>query len=248
MPKKGETKAPEGGKKAGTKKPPVESKEEIKKEETGKAVELVKEIVVQQPEQVVTTVEELKLDRPKIELLKRTIAKGATDDELLMFINVCKGMGLSPFLKHVHLVKRWDSKIGANVAIVQVGIDGFRSIAEGTGAYAGNDDPKFEGETELEFDTGKQTGKYTAPNQATVIVRKVVQGSPYEFTATARWAEFYPGDKMGFMWRSKPHVMLFLTEAFLVGIGWLPFWLLIATVAVLAFGVASLGTSAVTGG
>ena len=43
-------------------------------------------------------------------------------------------------------------------------------------------------------------------------------------------------------------VMLFLTEAFLVGIGWLPFWLLIATVAVLAFGVASLGTSAVTGG
>ena len=43
-------------------------------------------------------------------------------------------------------------------------------------------------------------------------------------------------------------VMLVLTEAFLVGIGWLPFWLLIATVAVLAFGIASLGTKAVTGG
>ena len=42
-------------------------------------------------------------------------------------------------------------------------------------------------------------------------------------------------------------VMLFLTEAFLVGIGWLPFWLLIATVAVLAFGIASLGTKVVTG-
>lgn len=43
-------------------------------------------------------------------------------------------------------------------------------------------------------------------------------------------------------------VVLFIAEAFLVGIGWLPFWLLIATVAVLAFGVAALGTDAVTGG
>ena len=43
-------------------------------------------------------------------------------------------------------------------------------------------------------------------------------------------------------------VMLFLTEAFLVGIGWLPFWLLIATVAMMALGVAILGTKAVTGG
>lgn len=42
-------------------------------------------------------------------------------------------------------------------------------------------------------------------------------------------------------------VMLFLTESFLVGIGWLPFWLLIATVALMAFAVASLGTKTVTG-
>ena len=43
-------------------------------------------------------------------------------------------------------------------------------------------------------------------------------------------------------------VMLVLTESVLVGIGWLPFWLLIATVAVFAFGIATLGTQAVTGG
>jgi len=43
-------------------------------------------------------------------------------------------------------------------------------------------------------------------------------------------------------------VMLVLTESFLVGIGWLPFWLLIATVAVMALAVASIGTKAVTGG
>ena len=38
-----------------------------------------------------------------------------------------------------------------------------------------------------------------------------------------------------------------LLEAFLVGIGWLPFWLLIATVAIMAFGIASLGVNAVVG-
>lgn len=42
-------------------------------------------------------------------------------------------------------------------------------------------------------------------------------------------------------------VMLFLVEALLVGIGWLPFWLLIATVAVMALAIASLGTKVVTG-
>ena len=43
-------------------------------------------------------------------------------------------------------------------------------------------------------------------------------------------------------------LMFFLTESLLVGIGWLPFWVLIATVAVLAMAVASFGTKVVTGG
>lgn len=42
-------------------------------------------------------------------------------------------------------------------------------------------------------------------------------------------------------------IMVFLTEGALVGIGWLPFWMLIATIAVVAFGVATLGSAAVTG-
>ena len=42
-------------------------------------------------------------------------------------------------------------------------------------------------------------------------------------------------------------VMLFLCECLLVGIGWLPFWVLIATVAVLGFAIASFGTKLVTG-
>ena len=42
-------------------------------------------------------------------------------------------------------------------------------------------------------------------------------------------------------------VMLFLTETVLVGIGWMPFWVLIGTVAAFALSVALLGTKLVTG-
>jgi phage recombination protein Bet len=149
-----------------------------------------------------------KLSRPQVELIKRTIAKGATDDELNMFIQVCKGSQLNPFLRQVHLVKRWDNKRGGEVATIQVGIDGFRSIAESSGVYAGNDDAIFEGENIIKIVDGKVTKDLIVPAKAMVTVYKVVQGQRYPFTATARWDEYYPGDKQGFMWRVKPHIML----------------------------------------
>ena len=41
--------------------------------------------------------------------------------------------------------------------------------------------------------------------------------------------------------------VFFFLEVFLVGIGWLSFWILIATVALMAIGIASLGTGMITG-
>jgi hypothetical protein len=41
---------------------------------------------------------------------------------------------------------------------------------------------------------------------------------------------------------------MFLVELLLVGITWLPFWVLIATVAVMAIAIALLGTNVVMGG
>ena len=43
-------------------------------------------------------------------------------------------------------------------------------------------------------------------------------------------------------------IIAFLAECLLVGIGWLPFWVLIATVAIMAVAIALLGTRVVVGG
>ena len=153
-----------------------------------------------------------KLTRNQVDLIKRTVAKGASDDELRLFVQVCKGANLNPFLRQVHLVPRWDSKIGAEVRAIQVGIDGFRAVAESSGAYAGNDDPIYDGESEIpvtKYENKKPIeAKLTVPSKATVTVYKLMDGQRYGFTATARWEEYYPGQKMGFQWHIRPYLML----------------------------------------
>jgi len=142
-----------------------------------------------------------KLSRAQVELIKTQVAKGATDDELKLFITVCRNSKLDPFMRQVHFVKRWDGKLGRNIGVIQVGIDGFRSIAEMSNAYAGSDDAIYRDEHEETLD--RKVVK--VPGSATVTVHKLMSnGERYPFTATARWAEYYPGDKQGYMWRKMP--------------------------------------------
>ncbi len=151
------------------------------------------EIVVQNNNSDIIT-----FDDKKIGLIKRTVAEGATDDELELFLHQAKKTGLDPLARQIHFQKYNTSK-GPKVAII-TGIDGYRLVASRTGVYAGNDDPVFDGRI-------KYSGK-DVPAKATVTVWRIVGGKRCAFSSSAYWEEYCPPHPRDYQWKKMPHVML----------------------------------------
>ncbi len=124
------------------------------------------------------------------DLIRKTLAPGATPAELDLFIYDCLRRGTHPLDRMIHFTKRGDKYTPIT------SIDYMRSQAGETGDHAGTDDAEF-----------VESEPY--PKSAKITVYRITQGQRYGYGATARWSEYYPGDGApGFMWRKMPHVML----------------------------------------
>jgi phage recombination protein Bet len=124
----------------------------------------------------------------KLKLLKDTVCKGATDNELQLFLHVCIRTGLDPFMKQIYSIPRGGQRT------IQTSIDGFRLIAERTNRYSPGKEPTYA------YDSN---GKLVS---ATSTIKKMTaDGSWHEISATA-FNEEYNGRNT--FWNKMPHLML----------------------------------------
>lgn len=137
----------------------------------------------------------------KVALIKDTIARGASDDELMLFLHLAQRSGLDPFSRQIYLIERQSNVNGSWVTTrqPQTGIDGLRLIADRTDRYAPGREPSFSYDADGRLET------------ATSYVKKWVRGEWHEVAATAHHREYAQLKKDGTatkMWADKPHIML----------------------------------------
>jgi len=128
------------------------------------------------------------------QLVKSIVFPGCSDDELSLYLFECERRGVHPLDRLIFPIKRNDGEGGKRTTF-QCSVDYLRAEAADTGEYDGQDEP--------EFGPDSTEGH---PLWASVAVYK--KGLSRPIKGTARWSEFYPGDKVGFIWRKMPFHML----------------------------------------
>ena len=130
-------------------------------------------------------------------IVRDHFAAGASKAQFDVLWLGAKARGLDPIKRQIHFVRRWDEAKQAEVWASQVSIDGFRSLANATGLYDGQDEPEHE---------------YNAKGELVLArVRVYRKDISRPFVGVARWGEYVQTKKGGVpthFWDKFAHTML----------------------------------------
>ncbi len=146
----------------------------------------------------------LEFNAEQKQMILQSFLNGASAQEAAVLMELARVRRLNPITKQIHFVKRSQGfgEKKTEVWAAQVGIDGFRAIAERTGLYDGQDEPEFE------YDEKKQLKlcrvkvyrrDWSRPSVGVAHFSEYVQT-----TRDYKTQEVRPNK----MWSEKPHIML----------------------------------------
>lgn len=136
-------------------------------------------------------------DARTIALIRRTVAADTTDDEFNMFAHMARHLRLDPLRRQIFAFVYNKNNPNKRRMSIIVAIDGFRAIADRTGAYRPDED-----EPSYEFDPALRGANNPAGLvKATVRVHKFAHGAWHKVTASAYWDEYAP---LKDEWRDNP--------------------------------------------
>jgi phage recombination protein Bet len=133
-------------------------------------------------------------NQEQIDMIRRHVAKGATDDDIQFLLHQCQRTGLDPLSRQIYAIRR-----GSQVT-VQTSIDGFRLIAERSGKYAGQLGPFWCGADGEWKDVWLEK---VPPVAAKIAVMRSDFKEP--LWAVARWASYAQETPL---WKKMPDLMI----------------------------------------
>ncbi|MEM7789271.1 MAG: RecT family recombinase [Bacteroidota bacterium] len=144
------------------------------------------------------------LSPDQVALIKATVAKGASDNELKLFLHLAQTYGLDPFAKEI-----WCIKYGNNPATIFTSRDGYLKIANGHPAFEGIAGDVVRQADTFEVTSGEVRHTYAAGDRGPIVgayaqvFRSDRRVPAYVF---APFAEYNAGKNP--TWRNYPSAMI----------------------------------------
>lgn len=142
----------------------------------------------------------------KRELLKRTICKGATDDELELALAIAGRMGLDPFARQIAFIKRYDGREGRDVMTAQPTIDGARLLAQRSANYGGQLGPWWCGADGQWVEVWLDEGEPVAAKVG--VINKNFSEPLYAVAKFSSYAAKKRDGKLTAIWAQMPDLMI----------------------------------------